>query len=123
MEYKRFLSVMTLLAVAILTIYVGCLRSYAIYFFESSQSNPDSFRSRKISRSSDLESIHEMNDENRADSTMHSISELSESADNVDGKSYERSYSKNIRRQRAFNERALEELAKGGLSFVLYRSY
>lgn len=34
MEYKRFLSVTTLLTVAVLTIYVGCLRSYAIYFFE-----------------------------------------------------------------------------------------
>uniref|UniRef100_A0A0M3HPL8 Signal peptide peptidase n=2 Tax=Ascaris TaxID=6251 RepID=A0A0M3HPL8_ASCLU len=161
MEYKRFLSVTTLLTVAVLTIYVGCLRSYAIYFFErdakrvvfleqwtatvipvvlsfllivsylsakrmklveeeiiakklshSSQSNADSFRSRKISRSSDLESIHEMNDENQADSTMHSISELSESANNVGGKSYEHSHSKNILRQRAFNERALEELAK-----------
>lgn len=34
MEYSRFLAVCSLLIISNLTIYVGCLRSYAIYFFE-----------------------------------------------------------------------------------------
>ncbi|VDK42131.1 unnamed protein product [Anisakis simplex] len=187
MEYKRLLSMTALILMAVLTIYVGCLRSYAIYFFErdakrvffleqwtaavvpialsfmlivsylsakrdkilqeeiaakkhspSPQSSPV-IRSRKISRSSDLESIPEMEtttaelnanrDQNNA--MMHSISESSASSsslpagsdsENADERKQTRLLHQRAKRrgdqkttshqQQTFNEIAIEELVR-----------